>query len=235
MKLALIMSQRSFPLAPEITTENYQRCSHSEHEADVKDAEMATDRHWTSGPAATLAFGPFRLFPTQRLLTEADKPVQLGSRAFDILLALLERPGDLVSKEELMARVWPNTFVAPVNLAVHISALRRALGDGRRGNRYVVNIPGRGYRFVAPVTVVEDVQLSARSERGREHNLPAHLTRPIGRAEIVNELAHQRPQQRLLTIVEGGMLDVGLTAVKKLIGAHDKGVWLIALMPLEDS
>ena len=67
MMLALVMSQRPVQLAPGITTKNYHRCSHSEHEADVKDAEMATDRHWISAPAATFAFGPFRLFPTQRL------------------------------------------------------------------------------------------------------------------------------------------------------------------------
>jgi DNA-binding winged helix-turn-helix (wHTH) protein len=77
----------------------------------------------------------------------------LGSRAMDILIALVERPSELVSKAELMARVWPNTFVEPANLTVHISALRRALGDGRDGNRFFINIPGRGYRFVAPVTV----------------------------------------------------------------------------------
>ncbi|MGO9358680.1 MAG: winged helix-turn-helix domain-containing protein, partial [Xanthobacteraceae bacterium] len=65
---------------------------------------MATDTHWVSDPAATsFVFGPFRLFPMQRLLTQAGRRVQLGSRAFDILVALLERPGELVTKEELIA------------------------------------------------------------------------------------------------------------------------------------
>ena len=88
----------------------------------------------------------------QRLLLQGNQPVHLGSRALDILIALLERPGDLVGKDELMARVWPRTFVEPAILTVHITALRRALGDGRDGNRFLINIPGRGYRFVAPVT-----------------------------------------------------------------------------------
>jgi DNA-binding winged helix-turn-helix (wHTH) protein len=101
----------------------------------------------------TFNFGSFRLLPAQRLLLKDDKIIHLGSRAMDILIALVERPSELVSKAELMARVWPNTFVEPANLTVHISALRRALGDGRDGNRFFINIPGRGYRFVAPVTM----------------------------------------------------------------------------------
>jgi len=102
---------------------------------------------------ADVSFGPFRLLPTQFLLLEGDKPVPLGSRALEILIALLERRGELVSKQDLMARVWPNVFVEPANLTVHMSALRRALRDGRDGNRFIVNIPGRGYCFVASVDV----------------------------------------------------------------------------------
>jgi DNA-binding winged helix-turn-helix (wHTH) protein len=100
-----------------------------------------------------ISFGPFRLLPTQFLLREGDKPVALGSRALEILIALLERRGELISKHDLMARVWPNVFVEPCNLTVHMSALRRALRDGRDGHRFIVNIPGRGYCFVASVDV----------------------------------------------------------------------------------
>jgi len=98
-----------------------------------------------------ISFGPFRLLPAQFLLLEGDKPVPLGSRAMHILIVLLERPGELVSKQELMARVWPNLFVEPANLTVHVSALRRTLHDGRNGNRFIINIPGRGYIFVASI------------------------------------------------------------------------------------
>ena len=76
---------------------------------------------------AEISFGAFRLCPTQFLLLEGDNPVPIGSRALEILIVLLERPGELVSKQELMARVWPNVFVEPANLTVHISALRRML------------------------------------------------------------------------------------------------------------
>jgi DNA-binding winged helix-turn-helix (wHTH) protein len=105
-----------------------------------------------------ISFGPFRLLPAQFLLLEGDKPVALGSRALAILIVLLERPGALVSKQELMAQVWPNTFVEPANLNVHISALRRALRDGRNGNRFIINMPGRGYFFVTPITIEPSTQ-----------------------------------------------------------------------------
>ena len=110
-----------------------------------------------TGPAgaasAKVSFGPFRLLPTQFLLLEDEKPVSIGSRALEILTVLLERPGELVSKQELMARVWPNVFVEPANLTVHMSALRRTLRDGRDGNRFIINVPGRGYSFVASVAL----------------------------------------------------------------------------------
>jgi len=120
-----------------------------------------------------ISFGVFRLLPTQFLLLEGDKPVPLGSRALEILIVLLERPGELVSKQDLMARVWPNIFVEPANLTVHISGLRRMLRDGRDGNRFIVNIPGRGYRFVAPVELS-----GARTERepGRAANADCRLS-----------------------------------------------------------
>ena len=98
-----------------------------------------------------VAFGPFRLLPLQFLLLEGDRPVTLDSRALQILTTLIERPGELVSKQELMARVWPNLFVTPANITVHMSALRRTLRDGRDGNRFIINVPGRGYCFVGDV------------------------------------------------------------------------------------
>ena len=125
-----------------------------------------------AGAAPTeVSFGPFRLLPTQFLLLEGDHPVRLGSRALEILIVLLERPGDLVSKQELMARVWPDVFVEPTNLTVHICALRRALRDGRDGNRFIINIPGRGYGFVAPV----EASFVPRGKRQSGRNSPLIL------------------------------------------------------------
>src|SRR5450631_4728492 len=102
-----------------------------------------------------ISFGPFLLLPEERLLLEGDRPVRLGSRAFDILVFLIERAGEVVGKEELIAHAWPQTFVEEANLKIQVSALRRALGDGHGGNRYVVTVPGRGYNFVAPVRIGE--------------------------------------------------------------------------------
>src|SRR6266849_4657953 len=143
--------------------------------------------------ATSIRFGAFCLWPVRRLLLQDNQPVRIGSRALDMLIALLERSGDLVTKDELMARVWPNTFVEPANLTVHIAALRRALGDGRDGNRFLINIPGRGYRFVAPVTLSEHSKpsLRATSATGEGHNLPAKVTRLIGRQDIVGRLSSQ--------------------------------------------
>ena len=100
------------------------------------------------------AFGSFRLNPAQRMLSEDGAPVRLGGRALDILAALTERAGETISKEELIARAWPETVVEEAALRVHVAALRKALGDGHAGKRYVANNPGRGYTFVTPVTRV---------------------------------------------------------------------------------
>jgi TolB-like protein len=97
-------------------------------------------------------FGAFRLIPARRILLEDGKPVNLGSRALDILVALVESAGDIIHKDKLIARVWPDTFVDEGNLRFQVATLRKALGDGRGGNRFIANIPGRGYTFVAPVT-----------------------------------------------------------------------------------
>jgi DNA-binding winged helix-turn-helix (wHTH) protein len=99
-----------------------------------------------------IAFGNFRFYPERRLLLSGDKPVSLGSRAREILVLLAERAGEVVEKGDLMARVWPDVFVEEGTLRVHIAALRKALGDGRDGLRYIENVTGRGYRLIAPVT-----------------------------------------------------------------------------------
>jgi DNA-binding winged helix-turn-helix (wHTH) protein len=98
-----------------------------------------------------MSFGPFHVLPIQRLLLEGDLLPRLGSRALDLLVALVERAGELVSKGELMARVWPDTLVEESNLRVQVAALRRALRDGQDGSRHISTVAGRGYWFVAPV------------------------------------------------------------------------------------
>ena len=161
---------------------------------------------------STLLFGPFRLLPEQRTLLAHDKPVRLGSRALDILITLVERPGELVGKDEIVKRVWPDTIVEEASLRVHIGALRKVLGDGRDGARYVTNIPGRGYCFVAPVERLDAGHPPAAVPAVAPHgNLPAPLTRMIGRDETVATLAAQLPARRFVTIVGPG--GIGKTTV----------------------
>src|SRR5712672_2947161 len=138
------------------------------------------------------SFGPFRLFAAERLLEKSDEPLQLGGRALDILITLVERAGEVVTRKELISRVWPDVIVEEANLRVHVAGLRKALGDGHDGARYVANVPGRGYCFVAPVTrsasrrSVPPVQ-PVRTER--LHKLPARLTRMVGREDTIRALS----------------------------------------------
>ena len=183
------------------------------------------------------AFGPFHLLPRQRLLLEAGKPVRLGSRALNILIALPERPGELVGKGELMDRLWPGTFVDEGNLKVHVAALRRTLGDGHGGKRYIATSPGQGYRFVGSVAITGRPEPEAQSvaPTKREHNLPALLTRLIGRSDTVTRIAEQLPRQRFLTIVGPGGIgktSIALAVADKLITAYEHGVWLVDLAPI---
>ena len=196
---------------------------------------MATDTHWINGAAEPLIlFGPFRLLPKQRLLIQADEPVHLGSRAFDVLIALLGRPGELISKDELMAAVWPDTFVGRANLAVHISALRRALCDGRDGNRYVVNIPGRGYRFVAPVTIVQQRPRPAPSAMAAGHSSPwPRPPRSVACDPPRDETAQFGCR---LTFIDpgGGKTAITLALEPEMIGGQQDRVWVVNLNSVED-
>jgi len=113
--------------------------------------------------AAVIAFGRFRLYPRERLLLEGDKPVNLGCRALDLLIALLGRPGEVVSKQELIARIWADLTVEESNLKVQIAVLRRSLRDGQAGDRYISTVIGRGYCFVAPIVRYEGTSKDATS------------------------------------------------------------------------
>ena len=186
-----------------------------------------------------VSFGPYRLLVARRLLLEGDKPVRLGSRAFDILTALIERAGEVVGKEELIARAWPATYVEEANLKIQVSALRRALGDGQGDNRYVATVVGRGYNFVAPIRNEEPSRASSSPTIApvAPHNLPFATTRMIGREEIVTTLVTQLSRQRLVTVVGPGGIGkttVGLAVAERMIGAYEHGVWLVDLAPLRD-
>lgn len=180
------------------------------------------------------AFGSFRLIPAQRMLSEDGKPVRLGSRALDILAALVERPGETISKEELIARAWPDTVVEEAALRVHVAGLRKALGDDRAGKRYIANHPGRGYAFVVQVTRERAQSATGKAEAG---NLPPSLTRVIGRDNTVVTLAAQLGRRRFLTIVGPG--GIGKTTLAIAVAdavrrSYEDGVWLVGFASLPD-
>jgi DNA-binding winged helix-turn-helix (wHTH) protein len=186
-----------------------------------------------------ISFGPFRLLTEQRLLLEGERPVRLGSRAFDILAALVERAGEVIGKEELIARAWPQTYVEEVNLKIQVSALRRALGDGQGGNRYLITVPGRGYNFVAPVRREEALLTSPAPPvpSTTPNNLPFAVTRMIGRDDAVAALVTRLSRQRLVTIVGAGGIGkttVALAVAERLMVSYEHGVWLVDLAPLAD-
>jgi len=163
----------------------------------------------SGGSGREILFGPFRLHLGERMLRRADRPLRLGSRAREILVALVERAGEIVTKSELMQRVWPNIFVEEGTLRVHIAALRKTLEDGRSGARYVENVTGQGYRFVAPITRPDGVSLStgmdARTTTGA---LRAPLPGPpmLDRSEEMLSRAEQIVLRRLA--VFAGMFDL---------------------------
>ena len=146
------------------------------------------------------------------MLFEDGKPLRLGSRAFDILVMFVESAGETVRKDQLIVRAWPDTVVDEGALRVHIGALRKALGDGRAGKRYIANNPGRGYTFVAPVTREHSARHPPRrAERPIANNLPAPLTGIVGRHDTIAAFAAQLARRRLLTIVGPG--GIGKTTV----------------------
>src|SRR5499427_5482218 len=101
-------------------------------------------------------FGPFRLSPAEGQLLREGNPVTLTPKAFEALVLLVERQGHLIEKEELMKSLWPDTFVEEANLAHHVWRLRKALEDSKDVAQYIETVPKRGYRFIAPVKIIED-------------------------------------------------------------------------------
>src|SRR5262245_15538663 len=108
-------------------------------------------------------FGPFRLDAGERLLLRAGDAVPLAPKTFDVLLAFVEQPGHLLEKEVLLKTVWPDSFVEENNLTDNIFRLRKALGEGENGRKFIETIPKRGYRFVADVKLVTSEAVAAAS------------------------------------------------------------------------
>jgi predicted ATPase/DNA-binding winged helix-turn-helix (wHTH) protein len=151
-----------------------------------------------------IEFGPFEFRPAERLLLKGQARVEIGSRALDILALLIENAGNVVGKEVLLAQVWPGVVVEESSIRVHIANLRRALGDGKDGARYVTNVPGRGYSFVGKIAVRSDVAVPPPSPEvpasSEIKGFPARPARIIGRDVEVKFVTDLLGAQRFVTI-----------------------------------
>jgi predicted ATPase/DNA-binding winged helix-turn-helix (wHTH) protein len=167
-----------------------------------------------------LSFGPFHLLAGERLLTKAGVPIELGARALDILIVLTSTPNEVVSKKELIARVWPDVVVEEGSLRFHMINLRKALGDGVGGARYITTLPGRGYCFVAPVERTDDSRSDApQAAAAFPHAiLPHRHDRMVGRHDDILKLSEQVTASRLVSIVGSG--GVGKTTVAIAVAHH---------------
>jgi predicted ATPase/DNA-binding winged helix-turn-helix (wHTH) protein len=155
-----------------------------------------------------ISFGPFDLSFGERQLRRGDAPIRLGSRALDILMTLVEHAGEVVSNKDLVANTWPDVTVDGGVLRVHIASLRKALGDGSGDARYVINVPGRGYSFVAPFSRSGRVETLSANDAPSYHarTLPPRLKRIVGREETCRVISEQLKTHRFVNIVgPGGM------------------------------
>ena len=197
------------------------------------------------------AFGPFRMQVARRELTAHGVPVAMGQRAFEILLLLVSRHGQLVTKDELMAEVWPGIVVEENNIQVHVSALRKVLATAGDGERYLLTVAGRGYRFVAPVEcesaapqkmpavgALDQAAAVAPGTLPAGNNLPQQLTSLIGREAELAEIKTRLIGHRLVTLTGSGGVGktrLAIEAGRSLLERYPDGVWLAEFAPLSDA
>src|ERR1700731_4761033 len=192
---------------------------------------------------AAIGFGRFRVLPHRRELLAEDRPLDLGGRAFDVLMALIEASGAVVGKDALMHRVWPDRTVEENNLQAQISALRRVFGADRD---LIRTIAGRGYQFtgeIPPVWASPDAQpvttaavpISASAQSPT--NPPEPISELIGRDVELDEIPDINASHRLVTLTGAGGIGktrLGFEAARRLLPRFGDGVWAIELAPLSD-
>src|SRR6266567_15762 len=181
------------------------------------------------GPPERYRFGPFDLQPDNRRLLKDGATISLRPRAFDLLAALVERAGHLVTKDELLDQVWPKMVVEEAALHVQVSALRKVLGADA-----ITTVSGRGYQFTLPVTKGDgEANRASRSK----HNLPYQLTSFIGREQEIAQLEELVTANRLVTLTGAGVAGktrLAIEVASRLTGAFPDGVWLVELAALSD-
>src|SRR5258706_14716421 len=169
-------------------------------------------------------FGPFELQPDKRRLLKDGATISLRPRAFDLLLALVDRAGQLVTKDDLLDQVWPKMVVEEAALHVQVSALRKVLGVAA-----ITTVSGRGYQFTVPVTKGDgEVNRASRLK----HNLPYQLTSFVGREQEIAQITDLVTANRLVTLTGAG--GAGKTRLARqvaaqLLDAFPDGVWLMEL------
>jgi non-specific serine/threonine protein kinase len=180
--------------------------------------------------AQSYRFGPVELRPAERQLIVEGRPAHIGGRAFDVLVALVDRRDRVVTKDELFELAWPGLVVEENNLHVQISALRKVLGA-----QAVSTVAGRGFRFMAEVEVID---VPSAPVTARHHNLPAQLNSFVGRVGEIARVKEMLSGSRLLTLTgPGGTGKTRLTlqAAHQLFDEYPDGVWLVELAPVADA
>ena len=187
----------------------------------------------------TITFGPFALVPSDRVLTRDGLTVPLGDRSLDLLIALLSRANEVVGKRELLAQVWADAVVEEGSLRFHIAGLRKALGDGVAGARYIRTIAGRGYCFVGPVSRSTRQDIAPSTPAIVPHiGLPGRLQRMVGREQEIRQISQQIVAGRFVTIVGPGGIGkttVAVAAAHALIEEYQGAVVFVDLGSIPDA
>lgn len=194
----------------------------------------------TASATGSITFGPYRLNVAGRLLERDGIPVTLGSRALDLLITLVGNAGTVISKNDLIARVWRGATIEEVGLRVHITNLRKALGDGKDNARYIVNVAGRGYCFVAPLAQSSSDRSSnlSRPTIDPERRLPPPPIGMIGREKVVRSVSQEVQSNRFVTIVGPGGVGKTTVAVAVAYALSDEfsgNVYFVDLASVGDS
>ncbi len=163
-----------------------------------------------------LKFGPFELSSSERVLRRGGEGLRLGGRALDILIYLADRPGEVIAKQELMDRIWSDVTVEEGSLRVHVAAIRKTLGDGQFGNRYIANIKGRGYSFVGTVVPLAGNTESRNDKFRHQGRLPVRPIMMIGRETVVSEVSDKLRNERFVSLLGPG--GIGKTTIALAVG-----------------
>jgi predicted ATPase/DNA-binding winged helix-turn-helix (wHTH) protein len=185
---------------------------------------------------STYTFGAFRLVCRERKLLLAGEPVQVGSRAFDMLVALVERAGSIIPADELKRLVWPGLTVEESNLRVQLGSVRKALARGEGGRHAIKTVPLQGYCFVLPV-VRSDAELTEQVNPDAQHNLPAPLTQIIGRSDAIELLSKSLASHRLITVIGPGGIGkttIALAVARRSLALFVDGVTFVDFSSLSD-